>query len=332
MRKSVKNTILFLILISGLIYLYFNRSYLQAFSNLGLHEIIGLLFLSYAGFLFLGLGFKFILKIFSLDIPYREWFGLTICNTMFNYYVPARGGTVAKAYYLKKKYGFEYPHYVSLMAGSFIISLVLTSLLGLAAVLLTFIFTGRFILSLALVFSLFLVVSLFSGFITRVLSKLTVSTRFERLNLIMENIKDGLTYFSSHKKATLNFCIFSVLFILFMILRLYVCFIALDFNVSFMAIALIRLIAEFTFLISIVPGNLGIKEGIIVFSASIFEIPLDQAVTAAILDRAVSMFLIFALGFFYSRGLLGKLAVDEKGTGQESEIPVISENRKGSKY
>ncbi len=44
--------------------------------------------------------------------------GLTICHSMFNYDLPARGGTVVKAYYLKGKYGLGYSYYAALLAGS----------------------------------------------------------------------------------------------------------------------------------------------------------------------------------------------------------------------
>ena len=94
-----------------------------------------------------------------------------------------------------------------------------------------------------------------------------------------------------------------------MAIRLYVCFLALDYNVKFLEILIIRSIAEFSFLISIVPGNLGIKEGIIVFTAGIFNIQVDQAIAAAVLDRAISLVVIFGLGFIYSKILLGRLTM-----------------------
>ena len=241
---------------------------------------------------------------------------------MFNYYIPARGGTVAKAYYLKRNYGVEYSYYISLMTGAFVIGLVLTSLIGLFSVFFTFMVTGRFIFSLATVFLIILFVALLSSFLVKYFLRLKNSIKFKRINNFLTNLEKGLTYFSNHKKLTLNFCVLTLFFILIMAVRLYLCFNALNSEVNFMDILMIRAIAEFSFLISLLPGNLGIKEGIIIFSAGVFGISVDQAITAAILDRVISMIFIFGFGFVYSKILLKKL-----GENHDSADQPINDHR-----
>jgi len=306
--KNLKNYIFILIILLGLFFLYIKKAHLKYFLDINVFELIALLAISYLGFLMLGFSFKFILKIFALTLSFREWFGLTVCNSMFNYYLPAKGGTIAKAFYLKKYYGFGYSYYISLMTGSTIIGFALIASIGLIGVFLTYILTDRFLSIFAILFSLLLAGSLLSGVLTKFALRLKINIRHKKFNSLVINLKEGISYFRTHRKLTLYFCLFSILFILFMSIRLYICFIALDQDVNFLDILIIRSITEFSFLISLVPGNLGIKEGIIIFSAGIFNIHGDQVVVAVILDRAVSMFFVFGLGFLYSKILLGELS------------------------
>lgn len=296
-----------MILAAGLVYLYFKGPRLRSFLNLNILEILLLLAISFLGFSALGLSFKFLLRIFDVDITFKEWFGLTMCNTMFNYYLPARGGTVVKAYYLKKKYNLGYSHYAALMAGSLFLWLALTSLVGLLTVFFASVITGRFMVSLAVAFFSFLVGVLLTGSATKLLLRFKIRSKFERLNLFLLNLKDGLTCFFQHRRYALRFCLFSALFLMIMAARFYLCFLALNFDVQFWDVLLIMIIAEFSYLIALIPGNLGIKEGIIVFSARFFGISPDQALAAAILDRMVSMVIIFGFGFVYSKMLLDRL-------------------------
>jgi len=306
-RKILKNAVFILVLAAGLIFLFLKGPRLQSFMNLNILEILLLLTVSFLGYLVLGLSFRSLVRIFDVRLTFKEWFGLTVCNAMFNYYLPARGGIVVKAYYLKKKHGLSYPHYAALMAGSVFLVLAVASFAGLAVVLFVSAVTGQFIVSLAVAFFLVFLGVLLSGLITKQLLRLKIHGKFARLNLFLLNLRGGLSFFSEHKKYALDFCLFSALFLLIMAVRLYLCFLALNFSVKFWAVLLIMVITEFSFLISVIPGNLGIKEGVIVFSGGLFGISVDQALAAAILDRAVSLIIIFGFGFVYSKILLDKV-------------------------
>ena len=305
--KILKNALFILVLAAGFIFLFLKGPRLQSFRHLNILEILLLLTVSFLGYLVLGLSFRSLVRIFDLDLTFKEWFGLTACNAMFNYYLPARGGIVIKAYYLKKKHGLSYSHYAALMAGSVFLVLAVASFVGLVVVLFISAVTGRFIVSLAVAFFLVFLGVLLTGLVTKQLLRLKIHRKFARLNLFLLNLRDGLGFFSEHKKYALDFCFLSVPFILIMAARLHLCFLALNFGVKFWTVLLIMIITQFSFLIAVIPGNLGIKEGVIVFSAGLFGISADQALAAALLDRAVSLAIIFGFGFIYSRILLDKI-------------------------
>ncbi len=317
-RKHLNSTAFVLILAAGLVYLFFAGPPLHSFLHLTVLEILVLLTVSFLGYLVLGLGFRSILRVFSVDLAFREWFGLTVCHSMFNYYLPVRGGLVVKAYYLKKKYGLSYAHYAALTAGSVFLMLATAASAGLVVIFAVAAASGRLFVSLAVALFVVLLGMLIFGLITRQLLGLRFHEKFARLSQFLLNLREGLGLFSEHKKHAFDFCLLSLLLLLVMTARLYLCFLALGFNVQFWTALLIMVITHFSFLITIIPGNLGIKEGIIIFSAGLFGIPADQALAAAVLDRALSMIVIFGFGFVFSKILLDRMGAISWGYKKNS--------------
>jgi uncharacterized protein (TIRG00374 family) len=226
---------------------------------------------------------------------------------MFNYYLPAKGGTVAKAYYLNKKFDFKYSYYFSLLTGSYLISLALTSTLGLLATFSISIFGGKLLFPLVFGFLFILVCTVLISFIAKFLLKFQFRFKKHKLTQILENLRNGMAYFSNNKKLTLYFFLCTTIYIIAMAGRLYLSFKAIDVQIDFIEIVIVRTLTEFSFFVSLIPGNLGLKEGIIIFASGMFDIAPNQAAAAALLDRAISVIVIFGFGFFFSKILLGKL-------------------------
>lgn len=306
-RRHLSSAAFIVVLAAGLVYLFFAGPPLHSFLQLTILEILMLLTVSFLGYLVLGLGFRSIVRVFGIGLAFQEWFGLTVCYSMFNYYLPVRGGLVVRAFYLKKKYGLSYAHYAALTAGSVFLLLATAASAGLVVVLAVAAASGRLFVSLAAALFIVLLGMLISGLITRLLLGLKVHEKFARLRQFLLNLREGLSLFSERKKHALDFCLLSLLLLLVMTARLYLCFLALGFNAQFWAALLIMVITHFSFLITVIPGNLGIKEGVIVFSAGLFGIPAEQALAAAVLDRAVSMVVIFGFGFVFSKALLDRM-------------------------
>jgi len=95
-----------------------------------------------------------------------------------------------------------------------------------------------------------------------------------------------------------------------MALKLYWAFGAMGISVGFYNILIIQSLTNFSTVISVTPGNLGIKEGIIGSFAFVLNIPVADAVFAATIDRGISMVVTFILGIWFSRVLLSKYSTD----------------------
>ncbi len=310
MKRNIKNIVFFIILALSLIFLYLKRSSLENLKSISAVEMIGLSIVSLSGLAIYAFGYSQLLKIFDIDLNFKEWFGLTVCNSMFNYYLPAKGGTVVRAYYLQKHHGFGYSYYASLTAISYLFSLILYSGLGLLALLFNSTLENEYSPTLGVLFFLFFAGSIMIILLARLILKWKKRTGIPKFDVFVAQVREGLSHFSMNMAPVLVFGLCAVIYLLIMAVRLFLCFRFLNVQVSFMEALIIRSLTEFSFLISLVPGNLGLKEGLIVFSSHLLNIPPEQAILAALLDRVVAMIIIFGFGFIFSRILLDRL--DEK--------------------
>ena len=78
---------------------------------------------------------------------------------------------------------------------------------------------------------------------------------------------------------------------------------------------MVQVLLFYSLLISITPGNLGLREGIIAFSAGFLGVGLEEALLVAIIDRAALVFSVFISGLYYSQVVMknfGRFSSNEK--------------------
>ena len=71
-------------------------------------------------------------------------------------------------------------------------------------------------------------------------------------------------------------------------------------EVSFVSALFLSAIGSLSLVIGLTPGNLGVQEAIIVFSAATIGITPAESLSAALLGRAVSLVVLFVLGPIFS--------------------------------
>ncbi|MFW6047002.1 MAG: lysylphosphatidylglycerol synthase domain-containing protein, partial [Candidatus Woesearchaeota archaeon] len=128
MNKFKKLFFYFIIIIILSIFLYFNKDIFFSLRNISFIDLVLLIFFSLIANLINSFQFNYIAAIFGLRLKFKQWFGLTVTNTMLNYYTPARGGTVLKAFYLKKTHNLAYSKFISLTVGTYFIGFFLAAL------------------------------------------------------------------------------------------------------------------------------------------------------------------------------------------------------------
>ena len=122
------------VLVAGAVwYVRTHEELLEAVRRIPWQYLLAVAGLAASSRLLQGLQFKLLYEAFEARLSFREWFGLSICNTMYNYLVPGRVGLAARAYYLKRVHGLSYAHFGAVLAGSNMLNLVVAATAGLAA-------------------------------------------------------------------------------------------------------------------------------------------------------------------------------------------------------
>ena len=94
--------------------------------------------------------------------------------------------------------------------------------------------------------------------------------------------------------------------------RLHLIFEAVGSPVPVVDILAIRLLVSVFMLVTITPGNLGIREGAVAFSAQLLGIDVTAALFAALIERALNLVFVFALGSVFGRLLIQDFARESR--------------------
>ncbi|MFW5799563.1 MAG: lysylphosphatidylglycerol synthase transmembrane domain-containing protein [Spirochaetota bacterium] len=315
--KSVKDFlkkyfkfIFYIFILAGIgIYLYLNKGDLTKLLELKYQNMILLFIISSFVTLMLAVEYKYTMYVFNIKLRFKEWFGLTIINTMFNLFMPARSGMVVRAMYLKNRYDFSYSHYVSLIAGSYVIFFYATGIVGLILSIILYMCGIYTDIKIILIFTGLLGITIIGTLILFIFIKANIKLKSEKINNAIIKIKEGLNYFKNNKKLIFIISGLHLLFYVFMGLRLYWVYKSIGVDVEYTGIYIVVLITGFSMIISLTPGNIGIKEGIIGLSATLLGIPLNIAILGAAIDRIVEVIIVLILGSIFSRILLKDIKV-----------------------
>lgn len=305
MNRAVWQKIsLFLLLFVSAFYLYHYHSRLVILRSIAVEDLLIITALAIATFIFLAVQFKFSIEIFHLSLKFKEWFGLTVVNTMISYYTPVRGGLFARAYYLKKKYDLSYSRYLALLGGSYIINFFIASFGTIFFSFLTGLHSNLWNQKIIGLGVGLLVGTLCLGIILFKLCSQDVSFKPGRIGNVLNNFIEGINLFRKYPKVVMKISVIQFCVIVIMGGKLYWSFKAVGKDVVFLDVLVVQSLVVFSMLISITPGNLGVKEGVIGLLATQLHVSFGDAVLAASVDRGISMFMTFLLGMYYSKSLL----------------------------
>lgn len=281
---------------------YYGLTNVEKFSSVkNIEAGSALLLLTYGvlSYFFLALTFNYTMKLFGIKLKAKEWIGLTLTNTMYNYIMPARSGFFARAYYLKEKYAFDYAKYVSFLGGSFVVSFLVASLTSMCLIGINYYVNNQLY---DMLFYISLTVFLGTATFSLVFwnhGQPNIKTGWKKPDNFIANTVSGLQYFRSSKDILKKVFFINFALILIRSVRLYFAFLAINVDVGFLDVFIMHSILVFSIVISLTPGNIGIKEGIIVLMAGLMSISLNDAILAAAIDRAVSMIIVFSSGTVY---------------------------------
>jgi uncharacterized protein (TIRG00374 family) len=241
-----------------------------------------------------GLYLRIFARKFSIQLNWKEWFGLASVTAMGNYLTPFSGGLVARAAYLKHRYDFPYAHFLAMLAANYILAFAVISITGIVTML-----TLAGTASYSWLILLFFLVTLSTILLVSFVPSMAAGKQHRLLRLVQPALEGfdiirrdralwgkliALTFFNVAAGGLLYF----------------VAFASIGFAVPFTVALLIYLLTSFTLLINITPGNLGVQEAAASLAAAILGAGADMGLLAALIVRAVAIISAFALGPIFS--------------------------------
>jgi len=254
---------------------------------------------------------KDLLMSLGVKISHFEAFALSFITGFYNLVTPFRGGAAVRAVYLKKKHNFPYVNFLASLSAIYVLVFFVAALLGIISIALIYLQTGVFSWILFVIFDV-----VFLG----MLGIIFVSPKFkERKNAKWLNrfikVVNGWHTIKNNRKVVLATTLVTIVQFLLGSLMLWLQFKVFGIEVSFAAAVFLNSVASLSLLVGLTPGNLGVQEAIIVFSAATIGITPAESLSAALLGRAVSLVVLFVLGPIFSYVLMrkGKGRMNEKG-------------------
>lgn len=311
MPKLVKSLLVWSVLGLFLAYLsyffYQNPQRLIQLFSLSLMETGILLILSLAAFLGLGLQLSVSLIPYSTSLPWLESFRLSISNNLLNY-SPIKSGAIARGAYLKTVYHLRIQHYIlAMMAGQFL-WIGISALVGMAAGLfILFVYQQSNPAGTGLILLIFFAAAVISGgmiFYSHRLLKLLPDIKFRTY---LQDFSEDIKVWNSNRQVLLKFSLVSLGLFTVFALRLWFVFALGGQAISLIEAFFLQACVAVSFAFSLVPGNLGIKEGVLVGLAVLLGVDAEPALLAAVLDRAASLLPTLVLGPVFLHRLTSRM-------------------------
>ena len=245
----------------------------------------------------------------------REWYGLTFVNAISNYLLPFRAGAMVRALYLRNKYGLLLSHTASTLVYLSYVNFMVTLLFGFGIAAASkwglfsmplsgeehfeHLLTGIIVLcSLLLLGGSALQFSVLCFSFAHPLRNAT----FFRLRNIISLFANGAKKMAANSRLLTLMIAASIVSFLIQVVRLSAAYSAVGASPDFYHVLFVSMFFSLSFLLSIVPGNLGIQEILITLSSRLIGISFENGLVAAAVIRVVALGMILVLGgYFYLR-------------------------------
>jgi uncharacterized membrane protein YbhN (UPF0104 family) len=264
--------VLGLALIVGLSWFVMSRA--QTIASLGtpkLSWVLSLIFAHALGLLLTAMVINAPLKQMAVSLRFSEWFGLTAVSSMFNLFLPARGGTAIRWFYLWEER--------QLPTKRFITANVLTSSIGAIVV-------G--VLGLATKGMAPLFAELEGIFWLLALGGLGIT-----IHRLMKGSEEASL---ASPKMMLSLTVNFSLLVLIHVLKSYFAFRGIGVEIGFFASAEVSLLVGLATIVPTLPGSLGVKEVVMAIASERYGVPAEVAIMASMIDRAALWVVLIPIG------------------------------------
>jgi len=271
-----------LIIIFGVQYFYEKSAELSQLKNLTLTQIGAASVAVFLTQLITGRKYKTLFSVLKIKLTPREWFGLPQVTAFLNLLF-FKSGTVTNAYFLKKHHEVSYSRFIAAMSVQKILDFFVAIFFGFMISLFIFSFF-EIDFYVVLVFCLMLAALLCFFFYPPIHIKKWKSHILNKIYKIIEASNE----YKQNKPVMFKIILLQMIAIPILGIRYYIAFNILNNPVSIAECVIISVVVSVTGLVSIIPGNIGIRETIVGMSAYYMDYSFDYGVFATTLDRIIA--------------------------------------------
>jgi uncharacterized protein (TIRG00374 family) len=304
-------------------YLSLQRDILDAIRTIPVWMAIVIVVVSGGALVIQAVQFRAAVRIQQIDMPLLESTALTAANTMANYYLPVRGGMVVRAAYMKRVYRFPLARYGALTVSITGLTILVAALIGVVGIVIAAVIDGELDRRALLVFGSIGVAVVLGMTIAMLLTGFAKGGG--RFAEIVRSFRAGIAMWVDDRGGLAVFLFWTLALFAAQGFRLWLSFRAVGVSVSFSGMMIIQGMAAIAFVLALTPGNVGIKEGAVVFSASLLGIDPDIALLASLIDRAAALVVTFGVGLASVRFLSRRTAVGSADAAESPPDPGTSE-------
>tara|TARA_B100002003_G_scaffold213796_1_gene211703 strand:+ start:2255 stop:3199 length:945 start_codon:yes stop_codon:yes gene_type:complete len=286
-----------IIIIIGVYYFFQKGQELIRLKNLSLSQACMAFTVIMIYNLISGRKFKLLFEAYKIRLTIKEWFGLPQVVYLFDLLF-FKSGLMVSAYYLKKNLHLSYSRYLVAMSALKISDLFAATFMGLIYSFALFIFYGiKFYVVLIFV----VLLAVLTVFVK--LSFLLPIKEKELKSGALKKVIEITKLWNEYKRNTITIVkliLLSFIAIPMYGVRYYVAFHILNYQVSIFECIMISIIIHITGFISIIPGNIGIRETVVGILSYFMGYNFDYGIIAATVDRIFStlFFVFFGIIFF----------------------------------
>jgi len=288
--------ILYLLSIAAIAYFVFKyKESLSIISNLDYGELSFLLILAASTIGLHAFQFLIIARVIDKGISFLPMLGITSLSSMYNYILPASGGGIAvRAALLNQKLGITWSRIAALMSVFYVSSYYGVSFLLLITSSIVYYFY-------ALADELYLAIIAFFVLLSVLILLLynwkpTTRTVTNKFKQFLQSTLEGLEKFKGEYSKLFASIICQITIVAIAGTKLYFVFSFLELDISYWKVFMVQSFLALSLVLSLTPGNFGIREGLIVLFAGFLNLSVESALLGAVLDRATNVLMVLLLG------------------------------------
>ncbi|NLO84083.1 MAG: flippase-like domain-containing protein [Clostridiales bacterium] len=297
--KKIISTVLFIALIAVLcIYVYDNREDMKKLIELERSTIARLLLLALGGCIMNCVYHRVILSTYRIPLSLVDWMGVVFVSNAMAYVLPMRADLLFSAAYYKRTKGLAYVKSVSMAAGNIVFGVIFALLQMLIALLCTGLIDGVWSSMLWLIWSIgaagtitFIFISLFFGD-----KKPAFLTKYK----LVSDVVDGFNALLKNRSLLWQLLLCLTINNIVQLFLYMVCFEAIGIEVMFYEAMFYNSVSWLSSIVAIVPGNIGIKEGMMGIAMQLMGMSFPDGVALSLLHRVAVMIVYMVMGLVFA--------------------------------